>query len=56
MNNLQKILNFCIERKESCDTPALYCEDEYYTKCEGKSEVLDEVINEIYRLIKEEPK
>lgn len=56
MSNLQKILNFCIERKEECDTPALYCEDEYYTKCEGKSEAFEEIINEIKSLIKEEPK
>lgn len=53
MSNLQKILNFCIEQKESYDKPASYCQTEYYIKCKAKSELLNDLINEIQTLIKE---
>lgn len=51
--NLEKLLEYCIEQKESCDKPASYCDTEYYIKCKAKSELLDDVIIEIQTLIKE---
>jgi hypothetical protein len=51
--DLEKLLAYCIERQKGLDTPASYQETEYYDACRAKSQMLDEVIDEVKSLIKE---
>ena len=48
--DLDKLLEYCIDRQKSLDTPASYQEAEYYDACIAKSQMLDEIISEINSL------
>lgn len=45
--NLEKLLEYCIDRKKEYDNPVAYCEQEYYDSCKAKSNLLEEIIGEI---------
>lgn len=49
--DLEKLLEYCIDRQKSLDSPASYQETEYYDACRAKSQMLDEIISEIKSII-----
>jgi hypothetical protein len=51
---LEKFLKSLIEKKEGYDKPLFYQEEEYYDACRAKSQLLDELIDEVRQLIKED--
>jgi hypothetical protein len=52
-DKLDKLLKYLVDRKEGLDKPVAYQEDEWYIRCEAKSDMLEEVINEVKSLLKE---
>ncbi len=53
-DKLEKFLKSLIEKKESYDNPLFYQEEDYYIECRAKSQLLDELIDDVKQLIKEE--
>jgi hypothetical protein len=52
-DKLERLLKYLVARKEYLDTPVMYQEEEYYNDCQAKSNMLEEVIDEVKSLIKE---
>ena len=48
---LQKLLEYCEYQKKYYDNPGQYEDDEYYIKCQAKSDMLEDVISEIKSLV-----
>jgi len=48
--DLEKLLEYCIERQKDLLTPAYYPKKEYHDACIAKSQILDEIISEINSL------
>ena len=48
--DLEKLLEYCIERRKDLLTPAYYPKKEYHDACIAKSQILDEIISEINSL------
>jgi hypothetical protein len=53
-DKLQKLLDYLVDRKNGLDTPMTFQEDEYYDECAAKSRMLEEVIDEVKSLMKDE--
>jgi hypothetical protein len=52
-DKLERLLKYLVERKKGLDEPMTYQEEEYYNDCEAKSNMLEEVIDEVKSLLKE---
>jgi len=52
-DKLERLLKYLVERKKGLDEPMTYQEEEYYSVCESKSNMLEEVIDEVKSLLKE---
>ena len=52
-DKLERLLKYLVERKKGLDEPMTYQEEEYYSVCESKSNMLEEVIDEVKTLLKE---
>jgi hypothetical protein len=50
---LESLLKYLVERKEGLDKPVTYQEDDWYIRCEAKSDMLAEIIDEVKSLLKE---
>lgn len=52
-NKLEKLLKYLKERKEDYNKPVAYQEDDWYIRCQAKSDILEEVIEEVTSLLKD---
>ena len=51
---LEEFLESLISRKADYDEPMTYQEEEYYNRCVAKSDLLEELIGDVKKLIKDE--
>jgi hypothetical protein len=52
-DKLERLLKYLVDRKDGLDKPVSYQEDDWYIRCEAKSDMLAEIIDEVKSLIKE---
>jgi hypothetical protein len=52
-DKLERLLKYLVERKKGLDEPVAYQENDWYHRCDAKSDMLAEIIDEVNSLIKE---